>query len=1212
MSAASKPRVAGGPGAGPLPRVQAAATAALLAGFFGCALPRSGTGELECATSAECPAEPPCRLGACSAEGRCELASAPDGPMPDGEQTAGDCQRRECAAGEEQVVPDPSDAPPTEEQCKPWVCPAEGGAAAPDPGAAEGLPCTSGKGHGYCHDGACAADCPPEESCDDENGCTADACDLAVGKCVNKKLVWQLPPGVPQVPGDCRIEWCDEDGAQTDLPDDGDKPDDKNECTEDDCNAGVPVEVPKPLGTPCKQSGGRVCNGNPQNPLCVKCNVPSDCVELPQDNECRQRACISNTCILVYQPQGTPFILQTDHDCKLVVCDGQGATEEAADDADLPDDGNDCTADSCSGGKPQHAVLANGAACGQSLAFECLGGKCGCGVPGDCLGADDDCRTRTCAKGLCGWAYAAHGKHVSKQIPADCQDKICDGQGNVISIVNDGDIQDDGLECTEDLCAGGAVQHPSKVLNAPCAGKTKYCDGKGACVDCNSPDQCPAGKPCETATCTGNKCALESTPEGALAPPNVQSAKDCKKVTCDGKGGTSVLADPTDLPDDGKQCTKNECSLADPSFPPKDVDTACDESKGHYCNGLGACVECTKNVHCQAPSVCEGGLCGCTPKTCWQLGLSCGLGDNGCGGSVNCNNGIKDGTETDIDCGGNQGPCPTRCGDDKACQVQADCAPGLYCDPGTLKCTGKLLNGKNCAGVAECKSGFCVDGYCCDKACGGACDACNLPGKQGTCTPLAKDTECRASAGACDVAEKCDGVSGICPSDTVKVKDTECRAAADACDVAEKCDGVAKACPGDAVKVKDTECRAAADACDVTEKCDGVGKACPGDAVKVKDTECRAAAGACDVAEACDGVGKACPGDAVKVKDTECRAAAGACDVAEACDGVGKACPGDAVKVKDTECRAAAGACDVAEACDGVGKACPSDGFKANDVECRALAGDCDVAEKCPGNGPACPSDGFKANDVVCRVVAGDCDAEESCPGNGKDCPADGFLADGQPSTGGGCDPYLCDGLAATCPSACAGDPDCVPSYSCRSSQCVPPGAQLWSKAFGGASIGYSVAVDGSGSALVTGSFDGTVDFGGGPLTSAGGYDIFVAKLDNAGGHLWSKSFGDASGQGGWAIAADGSGNVLVTGGFAGAVDFGGGPLTSAGGGDIFVAKLDPSGNPVWQPRVEQAFRRRRRTGGPRHRGRRLGQRARDGLRLRHGGLRRRAADERW
>jgi hypothetical protein len=135
-------------------------------------------------------------------------------------------------------------------------------------------------------------------------------------------------------------------------------------------------------------------------------------------------------------------------------------------------------------------------------------------------------------------------------------------------------------------------------------------------------------------------------------------------------------------------------------------------------------------------------------------------------------------------------------------------------------------------------------------------------------------------------------------------------------------------------------------------------------------------------------------------------------------------------------------------------------------------------------------------------------------------------------------------------------------------------GNHLWSHVFGDASNQdvYDVAVDGSGSVVVTGNFLGTVDFGGGSLTSAGGEDIFVAKFDAAGSHVWSQRFGAANLQNGESVAIDASGNVVVTGSFLDSVDFGGGPLTSDTGVDIFVAKFDPAGNHVWSQRFGDRF----------------------------------------
>jgi hypothetical protein len=130
-------------------------------------------------------------------------------------------------------------------------------------------------------------------------------------------------------------------------------------------------------------------------------------------------------------------------------------------------------------------------------------------------------------------------------------------------------------------------------------------------------------------------------------------------------------------------------------------------------------------------------------------------------------------------------------------------------------------------------------------------------------------------------------------------------------------------------------------------------------------------------------------------------------------------------------------------------------------------------------------------------------------------------------------------------------------------------GTHLWSERFGDSSTqsARDIAVDGSGNVMITGDLYGTVDFGGGGLTSAGSNDVFAAKFNADGGHLWSKRFGDAEEQSGRSIATDASGNVIVAGDFQSSVDFGGGALTSAGRHDVFVAKLAPHGGHVWSKR---------------------------------------------
>jgi hypothetical protein len=136
----------------------------------------------------------------------------------------------------------------------------------------------------------------------------------------------------------------------------------------------------------------------------------------------------------------------------------------------------------------------------------------------------------------------------------------------------------------------------------------------------------------------------------------------------------------------------------------------------------------------------------------------------------------------------------------------------------------------------------------------------------------------------------------------------------------------------------------------------------------------------------------------------------------------------------------------------------------------------------------------------------------------------------------------------------------------------------VWAKAMSGTVDGYSysIALDASGNVYIAGFFQGTVDFDPGVgifnLTSAGGYDIFITKLDSLGNFVWAKRMGGAGEDYGKATSVDASGNVYTIGSFHGTVDFDPGTgiynLTSAGNNDIFISKLDSSGNFVWAKKI--------------------------------------------
>lgn len=107
------------------------------------------------------------------------------------------------------------------------------------------------------------------------------------------------------------------------------------------------------------------------------------------------------------------------------------------------------------------------------------------------------------------------------------------------------------------------------------------------------------------------------------------------------------------------------------------------------------------------------------------------------------------------------------------------------------------------------------------------------------------------------------------------------------------------------------------------------------------------------------------------------------------------------------------------------------------------------------------------------------------------------------------------------------------------------------------------IALDGAGNVVVTGSFNSTSDFFGTGALSAAGDDTAVLKFDAAGAHLWTRHFTDAgtsSSQNGTAIAVAPGGNIFITGWFGGSVDFGGGVLSTTYGWDTFVVALSASG----------------------------------------------------
>lgn len=130
-------------------------------------------------------------------------------------------------------------------------------------------------------------------------------------------------------------------------------------------------------------------------------------------------------------------------------------------------------------------------------------------------------------------------------------------------------------------------------------------------------------------------------------------------------------------------------------------------------------------------------------------------------------------------------------------------------------------------------------------------------------------------------------------------------------------------------------------------------------------------------------------------------------------------------------------------------------------------------------------------------------------------------------------------------------------------------GVTEWSVSFGGnqSDRGLGIAVDHSGKALICGFYTGFIDFGNGiTLTSHGGQDAFLLKLDESGTPLWARGLGSAGNSDrANAVAVDSLGNVFITGQFSGDASFDGFDLNATDQTiDAFVVKYDIDGNAMW------------------------------------------------
>jgi hypothetical protein len=123
-------------------------------------------------------------------------------------------------------------------------------------------------------------------------------------------------------------------------------------------------------------------------------------------------------------------------------------------------------------------------------------------------------------------------------------------------------------------------------------------------------------------------------------------------------------------------------------------------------------------------------------------------------------------------------------------------------------------------------------------------------------------------------------------------------------------------------------------------------------------------------------------------------------------------------------------------------------------------------------------------------------------------------------------------------------------------------GNPVWTKRFGDAQSqsGYKVAVDATDDVVITGSFGGSIGFGGATYTETyGSADAYLAKFKSDGTFLWSRAYGGPALDSLQSVSISASNTIVFTETTYGpTIDLGKGPLTVAGASDAAIAKIAP------------------------------------------------------
>jgi hypothetical protein len=352
----------------------------------------------------------------------------------------------------------------------------------------------------------------------------------------------------------------------------------------------------------------------------ITCTSDNQCDDLVT---CTTDTCNGGECQFSPLPDG-PVPGDTDFqgDCIDKRCNS-GVIENVADDSETPDDGNDCTTDSCQNGAPVSTNVPAGTACAAGVCND-MGQCTGCNDPGDCGGMDTFCAAHTCENSICGISNTADGTPwpAADQTDFDCTRIECDGNGGTKDTIDDTDLPDDGDLCTADVCDNGVASNPQEPAGTDC-GNGDVCNNAGNCVECATNAQCTPPDTC-----------------GAIDPFQCGCSPNSKNITCNAKCGATTgncgqVEDCGGCNGPGSPvCFQNSCCV-----PQTLAITCAGKNCGMTQNNCGQTVTCQPNS-CIAPQTCGGGgtpnVCGCSDNGMACLNKDCGSVTNNCGVMVSC------------------------------------------------------------------------------------------------------------------------------------------------------------------------------------------------------------------------------------------------------------------------------------------------------------------------------------------------------------------------------------------------------------------------------------------------------------------------------------------------------------------------------------------------------------------------------------------------